>query len=409
VIPALAPRYGGPSAALPALCAALREQGVATTIAATDADGDGRLTVERGVTTTYQGTAAIFFARQFSESFKYSKPLGAWLARNVRAFDVVHVHAVLSHACLSAGRACRHAGVPYVVRPLGTLDPWSLGQKALKKRLLLWAAGRRMLRNAAAIQYTSRQEQAAVEASLGLTRSVVIPLGIDAAEAGETGGVEPPAFSLRVRREPPYVLALSRLHAVKGLETLIEAFGRVASQPAFHEWRLVIAGDGETHYVERLKTLAADGGAAPRIQFAGWVEGADKRALLAGASLFALPSLHESFGISLVEALASGLPVVLSPHVHLADEIGEVGAGWVAGSGLHDYAAALDAAMRSRDERERRGAHARAFARRFAWPRVARQLVDLYRQLTLVGSRLSAPGSSTPEGASPQPEGGREP
>ncbi len=370
VIPALAARYGGPSAALPALCAALGEAGIETAIATTDADGSGHLPVDRGVATTYKGTATFFFTRQFSESLKYSRPLAVWLDRHVRTFAVVHVHAVFSHACLAAGRACRRSGVPYVVRPLGTLDPWSLGQKAAKKRLLLWAAGRRLLRNATAIQYTSRREMDEVEASLGVTRGVVIPLGTDAITPS------------RRRATDPYVLALSRLHPVKGLDTLVDAFARASSGKELLRWRLVIAGDGEAEYVESLKTRAARSGAGERIRFAGWVEGAAKRALLEGASLFALPSLHESFGVSLIEALAHGVPALVSPHVHLAAEIQESRAGWVAGPEREEYKEALEATMRSDDERERRGEAAWRFAQRFAWPRVAEQLVELYGEIT---------------------------
>ncbi|MGE5361502.1 MAG: glycosyltransferase, partial [Bacteroidales bacterium] len=265
VIPAIAPCYGGPSAALPQMCRALAQQGIEPTIATTDADGRGRLAVPLEVATTYDAASTIFFHRQYSESFKYSRPLASWLARNVRSFDIVHIHAVLSHACLAAGRACRTGGVPYVVRPLGTLDPWSLGQKALKKRLLLRAAGRSMLWHAAAIQYTSREEKRLVESSLGLVRGAVIPLGVD------DGLFARNAASRQSNREeaPPYVLALSRLHPVKGLEALITAFGRAV--PRDVEWRLVIAGDGDGAYVDALKRLAGESGAGERVVFPGWV------------------------------------------------------------------------------------------------------------------------------------------
>src|SRR5216683_7337951 len=123
VIPSVAPRYGGPSNAVLAMCRALGRKGVDVLIATTDADGEGRLPVEHGRVTSYGGTPAIFFPRQWSEAFKYSHPLAHWLDQHVADFDAVHVHAVFSHACLAAGQACRRAGVPYVVRPLGTLDP----------------------------------------------------------------------------------------------------------------------------------------------------------------------------------------------------------------------------------------------------------------------------------------------
>src|SRR5438445_1337264 len=180
VIPAVAPRYGGPSHAVLGMGRVLANHGVNVCIATTDADGAGHLPVEHGKVQDWQGVPAVFFPRQWSEAFKYSGPLAAWLGDHVTDFDVVHVHAVFSHACLAAANACRSGHVPYIVRPLGTLDPWSLRQKPIRKRLLWHCGARSMLQKAAAVHYTTSEEQRLVEESLGLGRGVVIPLGVDA-------------------------------------------------------------------------------------------------------------------------------------------------------------------------------------------------------------------------------------
>src|SRR3954465_15299757 len=96
VIPAVAPRYGGPSQAIIEMCRALQEEGVEVLIATTDADGDGRLEVMTGTRTEYQGVPTIFFSCQVSEAFKYSHDLACWLDANVDSFDVVHIHAIFS-------------------------------------------------------------------------------------------------------------------------------------------------------------------------------------------------------------------------------------------------------------------------------------------------------------------------
>jgi glycosyltransferase involved in cell wall biosynthesis len=377
VIPAVASCYGGPSAVLPTMCRALAREGVDATIATTDADGTGTLPVPLGVATVYQDTPAIFFRRQWSESFKYSKPLATWLRQNVAAFDLVHIHAVLSHACLAAGRACRIARVPYVVRPLGTLDPWSLAQKPLKKRALLRVAGERLLKRAAAIHYTSDEEKRLVESSFGLSNGVVIPLGVD-------DGVFEPRLPAQPgeRSDCPYVLALSRLHPVKNLELLIESFARVA--PPSGGWRLIIAGAGDHQHVSTLQKAADRGAARGRVEFPGWVEGPAKRALIENAALFAVPSLHENFGVALVEALACGVPALVCDRVHLAGAIRDADAGWVAETEPGSFDRQLSSAMASAEERRRRGEAAASLARRFAWSRVANDLAELYRAVTRV-------------------------
>ena len=146
VIPSIAPRYGGPSSAVVGMSNALQHAGVAVQIATTDADGPTRLRVPHGTSVEWAGVPTVFFPRQWSESFKYSRPLAGWLTDHVAGFDVVHIHAVFSHACLAAASACRRRRVPYIVRPLGTLDPWSLQQKTVKKQVL-WHFGVRSMLN----------------------------------------------------------------------------------------------------------------------------------------------------------------------------------------------------------------------------------------------------------------------
>jgi glycosyltransferase involved in cell wall biosynthesis len=278
--------------------------------------------------------------------------------------------------------------VPYVVRPLGTIDPWSLRQKRLKKQLLLALGGQRLLDGAAAIQYTSAEEKRLAEDALQLTRGIVIPLGIEPQflnDAPVTGAARP---------DGPYVLALSRLHPVKNLEALITAFGAITATGRIdRNWRLVIAGNGEPAYAASLKQLAEREGVAPRVTFTGWIDGDAKHRLIAQASVYTLPSFHENFGVSLVEALAAGVPALVSREVHLAEAIRGAGAGWVVDTDEASVRAGLIEALRDASERELRGQAARGLARTFAWPGIGAQLNRLYQKL--------ASGSSPAAGAVP--------
>src|SRR5262249_8035955 len=162
----------------------------------------------------------------------------------------------------------------------------------------------------------------------------------------------------------------SRIHPKKNLEALIAAF--LAAAPSQHErWRLVIAGDGEPHYVEQLRQLAAQGDRDGRVTFAGWVDGAQKHALIQRASLFALASLHENLGGSVLEALASGVPAILSADVDLANAVRQHAAGWVVQPTIESIREGLADAFSHPAERSARGGAARILARRFAWPGIA--------------------------------------
>jgi glycosyltransferase involved in cell wall biosynthesis len=358
------------------MCQALIHHGISPTIVATDADGaGGRLDVPLDQPCTWHGIDAMFFPRQFSEAFKYSRPLAQWLDANAHKFRAVHIHALLSHAPLAAARAAELHHVPYIVRPLGTLDPWSLGQKTGKKRLLLHLRGLRVLQAAAAIQYTSDEERRSVERTLHVSRGVVIPLGVD-----ESHLAQPPASDAS-RAGDRYVLALSRLHPVKNLVHLIEGFADVIRLSGDTAWRLVIAGYGDESYTRELRRTIDRMHVSSRVTVRGWVEGDQKTELMRRASLFALPSLHENFGVSLVEAMAAGVPAVVSRHVHLAHAIDAAGAGWVVGSSAVSIARGLNAAMLNDDQRAARGVAARILAQRFAWPEVAADLGALYHRV----------------------------
>lgn len=372
VIPSVAERSGGPGIAILPMCRALQQRGVEVLLVATD---DGLRRVESSRAMDYEDVPAIFFRSQLGESFKYSRALSVWLKAHVHRFDVAHIHAVFNHACIAAARECRKAGVPYVIRPLGTLDPWSMKQKPLRKRVFWSLAGETMLSGASAVHYTSQAEQTATEGLLGVNQGKVIPLGIDSFGSFMNG----------VHKEP-YVLVLSRLHPKKGLDVLIDAFIALTRRPEFDQWRLVIAGDGTTDHVAVLKRRAATAG--PRVSFTGWLDGERKEQMLRGASLLALPSYQENFGMCVMEALARSVPVLISPHVNLAGEIESANAGWIAPVEKEALATTLAAALADPNELAKRGRAGKQLSLSYSWERVAENLATLYTEITNGGARV---------------------
>ena len=379
VIPAVATRYGGPSQAIYTMCRALQSQGVEILIATTNADGSDKLAEPLGERIVYQDVSTIFFNRQLSERFMYSRPLARWLEDNVKNFDLVYIHAIFSHACIAAALACRKRQKPYVVCPHGMLDPWSLKQKFARKRVIWHLGVKQMLMGAAAIHFTSAEEKRLAESNLNLSSGVVVPNSIDLGFVERT--IEPFSRQQPELRNKPYILALSRIHPKKGFELLIDSFASLKRQRRFREWRLVFAGDGAPGYVDQLKSLTRRLGVGEESIFVGWLEGDRKYSALKGASLLAMPSYQENFGISLVEAMAFGVPVLVSPQVNLAPEIEEAGAGWIAALKREEMSRTMAEAMASEEERKHRGEKARSLSQKFATSIVVTQLLDMYRSL----------------------------
>jgi glycosyltransferase involved in cell wall biosynthesis len=351
------------------MCRALMQQGVEILLITTNAELNAPEVSE------YKGVPAKWFPVEFGESFKYSRPLASWLGANVHHFDLLHVHAVFNHSSVAATRACRRARVPYVIRPLGTLDPWSMTQKSLRKRVFWQVAGKRMMQSAAAMHYTSEAEKLSTERLTGLNHGRVVPLGIETTTTISREKLEHHFPSLA---HDPYVLVLSRLHPKKSLDVLIEAFLSLVQQQQFSKWRLVLAGDGHADYVSKLKHMAAS---EPRILFTGWVGGDQKRALLGGASLLALPSHQENFGLCVMEAMSHSVPVLVSPGVNLAPEIVSANAGWVAAIDREALTTKLAEALSDGAELAKRGRAGQQLSRQYSWENAATRLVQLYQDI----------------------------
>src|SRR6185503_20376727 len=146
----------------------------------------------------------------------------------------------------------------------------------------------------------------------------------------------------------------------------------------FRQWRLVLAGEGPDDYVASLKRMVAERDADELVIFPGWLEGEHKEAALRNASLLALASHQENFGLCVMESLACGVPVLISPHVDLAPEIEAAGAGWVAGVNKTDILAKLTEALNSDTERSRRGEAGKKLSTKFTWDNVSLLLSDMY-------------------------------
>src|SRR6185436_8499891 len=149
VIPSVDERSGGPATAIVPMSRALMQQGIDVLLLSTTAGLSPDVT--QGKVLDHKGVPAIFFQSQLGESFKYSRPLSSWLRANIQNFGLAHIHAVFNHSSVAAAHACQKSGVPYVVRPLGTLDPWSMTQKSLRKRLFWQISWKGIMENAAAV------------------------------------------------------------------------------------------------------------------------------------------------------------------------------------------------------------------------------------------------------------------
>jgi glycosyltransferase involved in cell wall biosynthesis len=358
---------------------ALRQSGVDATIVSSDDDVGRRLPVPVERWLEHEGVPTYFIRRVTSRchtlvGFTFAPGFVPWLWREIPRQDFVHVHTVFSFPANVAMAIARRRRKPYAARPLGQLCDWSLKVRSGIKRLQLATIGRRNLDSTAFLHLTSQMEANEV-ADIGLRCPVkVLPLGIQI--PNETSGCDE---WLRTRLEIPnqnrIALFLSRIHPKKGLDVLLRALARVRDAKI----DLVICGDGDQRYVGELRQLADQLGLGARVHWLGFVRGEEKWKIVQGCDFFVLSSYSENFGIAVLEALACGLFVIVSPNVGLAAEISTAGLGRLAAV---DEAALADAiasvAVSANFEAAARGSRRAFVEQRFSWAAATDRLIAAY-------------------------------
>jgi len=377
VIPSLSRLRGGPTFVVKTLASHQVRAGLEVHVATTDDDNRGRQSVPLAKPVIADGATYWYFGRT-TRTYESSIGLTSWLLRHTAQFDLVHIHSVFTFPATVAAQIAWRKSIPYMVRPLGVLNRWGLKSgRAWAKRLSILLIERAMIRRAAAVQFSSVTERAESAEACPLGRTVVIPNPVD---------VDAPARPGQFRRRYPaiadrrMVLFVGRLDPVKGIEMLLEAFAiiRQTSPRAV----LVIAGSGDPAYVQTLRRRAQELAIADDVLWTGFLDKAAKAAALADADVFVAPSQSESFGLSAVEALAAGVPVVLSAGAGIAHDVVHAGAGLVISPQPGEIARAVERILNDGELACRLAGRAQTLVRsRYRADAVAAQLVKLYSEI----------------------------
>lgn len=325
-------RFGGPVASVHGLNKALVRKGIEVMVFATNAGLGNSVPVDQEV--DVEGVKAIYFS--FAKLFEFTGATGwqfSWkmtraLKSELKKFDLAHIHAVWNYPTAVATYHCMKYGIPYIIAPRGTLYPETIRKYYWKKLPYYYLIAKRFMESAAAIHYTTHDELEKCHTSLGLkNQAMVIPNGIDVSEYSNV-----PRRSVLEERYPALkgkkvILFFGRINWKKGLDILAKAFEKLARERK--DFHLLIAGPDEGGYEKKVRGWFEEEGVSGQVTFAGMLEGERKQEALAGSDLFVLPSYSENFGMSVIEAMACGLPVVISNKVGICREVEKHKAGVV--------------------------------------------------------------------------------
>lgn len=360
--------YGGPPASAHNLSVHLARAGADVRVLTTNADGKRAvIDVDTRAERTFEPGLRVRYApRRLPESvapalLRAIPELVAWC-------DVVHLNAVYNFTTLPTLAAAKASKKPVVWTARGALQRWEQVEKRNVKAAFE-AVCRALAPKRTAIHVTSEEEKRESALRMPGFRVEIIPNGVDV-----------PA-DIAPRRTPEGALrlvCLGRLHPIKGLENILRACAISASR-GDPPLTLTLAGAGDAAYTESLRALVTELGLGPRVTLLGEVKGGERAALFADHDALVAPSFRENFGLSIVEALAHGLPVIAgrgTPWQRLEEERAGL---WVPND-PESLAAAVER-LRAMPMVEM-GARGRAWmAREYGWARVAKDMLALYRDL----------------------------
>lgn len=382
IIPSISLVYGGPSQMIRGLSASLAYRGVEVMVLTTDSNGDAGqppLDVPLDKPVEQDGYRVRYFHCSPFRRYKFSLDLLRWLWRHAGEFDLAHIHALFSPVSTAAAAIARYKKLPYILRPLGTLDPADLHKKWWLKQIygLLWE--RPNLAGAAGIHFTCVREAQISERFGTQTRDLVIPLGVKPLVMPRPGEAR---RQLGFPDNQPLVLFMSRIDSKKGLNLLIPALERLLEEKLDFHFILAGANPQDPEYEQQITEQINVSPLASRTTITGFVMGELKAALLQDADLFVLPSYYENFGIAVAEAMVAGTPVVISNQVYICEEVQGAEAGWVSDCDVDALTECLREALEDAGERQRRGVNGQEYAlNNYSWDAIAQQMIEVYQRI----------------------------
>lgn len=307
-----------------------------------------------------------------------SRELVAWLASHAQEFDLVDIQGVWALVNIDVARVARKAGVPYIVTPHGMMTKWDWSKRKQFKRALFRLGAAKMLNRAWRVRYLSAGE---LENSYKRVKTppVVIPNAVSSFEGNVEPSVKEDVRSKRgIPPEHKLVLFLGRISYQKGVLELLQAFD-LLYQIRKDVTLLIIGPSEEGKYADSVREFIAHCAARSNIRLEDPIFGDDKFELYRAADVFTTLSRNEGLSLAALEALAEGLPVVLTPDSNLPQV-----EGYYAGAiTTRDPQAASSTFIKILEDNgllDLMKTNAKHMHRNlFSWPVVLPQVIELYQ------------------------------
>ncbi len=292
----------------------------------------------------------------------------------------VHITAIWNFPVSAGAYLSRKFKIPYIISPIGTLDPNVIKIKSyFIKKFYYNLISKRDIKGASTIHYTTEYEREKTQEYWGIkNQGFIIPRGIEIHKFEKSD--ERIFNKIPFLRNKKYVLFLSRINWKKGLDILIPAFYEILKD--FKDIYLVITGPDNEGYGEKVKKWVNDYGIDKNVIFTGPLYGEEKILILKNAEIFVLPSYSENFGMAVVEAMASGVPVLISDKVGIYKEVEKYNAGIITQTKMESVCKGIKILLENKDLRSQISESAKKLVKdHYDINKVADEMIKVYEEI----------------------------
>lgn len=372
--------YGGPARSIPSMTRALVKQGIDVHVYTTNANGATNLDVPLEKPQVNQGVHVTYFNRVIKATYFWSPRLAKTIKERSTEFDLIHINIVFSYLSKVPSDIASANNIPYVITPNGMLMPRALKHKRYKKMLYMRLFERALLNRANALICTDENEINGIDPLGLICQTYLVPNGIETCQFSDLPRRGMLRKRLNITPEGTVILMLGRLHPIKRPDLAVQAFCEIAAK--YPQAHLILAGPDENSMEPNLRRIAQNANATERVHFTGMLGTDEVRQAYADADIFLSTSESENFGMAVVEAMAAGLPVLISEKIGISRYIASAEAGLVVALDTKEITEGLANLLERTDKLESMGKRARTIAvENFDLAVVARKMVDCYHEI----------------------------
>lgn len=381
VVASINEQTGGTAFAVTSLAEVLAHQGICSYLFTLDYQQCGQQVMTPAVKVhSYHANRITRYIRGFHPTA--SRALWELAATEL---DLIHNHGLWMFPNLYARQSALKNHLPLMISTHGMLNSWSIKFHHFKKCIAWLLYEYKNLLSATVFHATSVEEFLAIR-SLGFRQPIaIIPNGVEVEDPMIKHEKKILTYNFPELKNKKWLLFLSRIHPKKGLENLLLSWKLISE--IFDDWHLIIAGPDTSGYQTKLELLATELRLQHRVTFTGMLSAQKKKAALANADLFVLPTYSENFGIAIAEALAYAVPVITTKAAPWEDLL-TYECGWWIENTKSKLAVALTEAMQLSDrERQAMGLRGRNLVKtKYSWESIALEMLRVYRWIIKGGN-----------------------